>query len=71
MSTEYETVYKPGRREAHVVPVDDIIKHELSTECACGPEVTPIESDQIEGESLVGHRSLDGREVDSPLGVDG
>ncbi len=41
----------------HVIPVDDIVPHEHSTECVCGPKV-----EVVDGDLVVVHNSLDGRE---------
>lgn len=52
----------------HVVPVDDVIEHNITDgDCICGPE--PVEdADGI----VYMHPSLDGREVlDAPRGIDG
>lgn len=46
----------------HVWPENDIIEHEESRECWCGPEVLVGD----EGEILLVHHSLDGREVAEP-----
>lgn len=52
-----------SRDEWHVVPADDLIEHELKTECVCIPEPELI-SDRADGGSawLYVHASLDGRE---------
>lgn len=43
----------------HVVPVDDIIDHNLdSADCVCGPRVR-----QREQGTVIVHASLDGREL--------
>ena len=39
----------------HLIPINDIDKHELSASCKCRPEVTG---------SLVSHNSFDNREAD-------
>lgn len=49
----------------HVVPVDDLIDHDSSTDepdCICGPEVEPVERDDGSIRWLIVHHSLDGRE---------
>ena len=49
----------------HVVPVDDLIAHDSSTDepdCICGPEVEPVERDDGSIGYLIVHHSLDGRE---------
>ena len=46
-------------RPIHVLPVDDLIEHEHSPDCVCGPEVV------FYGPRLiVTHHSLDGRELE-------
>lgn len=44
--------------ELHVLPVDDLIEHEDSEDCPCGPQVT-----FLTGGKVVTHNSLDGREA--------
>lgn len=47
--------------EMHVVPNADLISHDLTTDCVCGPEVEHIEHGYV-----VKHHSLDGRELREP-----
>ena len=49
--------------DVHVVPLDDLIDHEPSEECVCGPAVEPTD----DGFVLV-HYSLDGREFADDAG---
>ena len=48
----------------HTYPVNDLIDHEYTDECPCGPTVEPVMNDQ---DGSVGwqiiHHSLDGREL--------
>lgn len=46
----------------HVIPTDDLIDHESSELCVCGPTAEEITSGQGYGWLLV-HHSLDGREL--------
>jgi hypothetical protein len=48
----------------NVVPVDDLIGHEDSDECPCGPELQPVERDDGTIGWILSHHSLDGREKD-------
>jgi hypothetical protein len=43
--------------ELDVTPVGDLIEHDLSDDCVCGPDVN-----FVEGGTVVVHHSLDGRE---------
>ena len=43
--------------EQHVLPVADLIAHEETEDCPCGPKVT-----FVTGGKVVTHNSLDGRE---------
>lgn len=43
--------------EMHLVPVDDLIGHELDSECICGP----YWEDLGKGDFLVAHHPLDKR----------
>lgn len=45
----------------HVVPVDDLVDHDLNDDCVCGPTIT-----FEEGAPVVVHHSLDGREATEP-----
>ena len=42
----------------HVMPIDDWIEHEYSTDCICGPSEEP---DEDNGGWLYVHEALDGR----------
>jgi hypothetical protein len=46
----------------HTVPVNDLIEHETSPDCLCGPECEPVERDDGSFGWLYVHHSLDGRE---------
>ena len=45
----------------HVVPVNDLIDHEDTDECVCGPDF-----EFVEGGMIVMHHTLDGREAFEP-----
>lgn len=50
----------------HVVPVDDLIEHDSSTDeadCPCGPTTQPVPRDDGSMGWLIVHASLDGREL--------
>lgn len=46
----------------HVVPDDDLIAHEISDDCPCGPDQVPVTHKKLVG-WRVDHASLDGREA--------
>lgn len=46
----------------HVEPVNDLINHEDTSECVCGPVIEPIVIGYDKVNLLVIHNSLDGRE---------
>lgn len=46
----------------HVLPVGDLIEHEHSDECVCGPSTEPVLRDDGSMGWMVVHNSLDGRE---------
>lgn len=50
----------------HVLPVNDLIEHEESDACVCGPETQPVERDDGSMGWLVVHNALDGREHREP-----
>ncbi len=43
--------------DVHVVPIDDLVAHDLNDSCVCGPTPDPLEP------RLSVHHSLDGREL--------
>jgi hypothetical protein len=47
----------------HVEPVNDLIEHEDSDGCVCGPTIEPVPRDDGSMGWLVIHHSLDGREA--------
>ena len=42
----------------HILPINDLKKHEESTTCECNPKIEILE----DGEIMVIHNSYDGRE---------
>ncbi len=51
----------------HVVPIDDLIRHDSMTDepdCVCGPEIQPVEREDGSMAYVLVHHSLDGREKD-------
>lgn len=58
----WQTHFNEQTLTVHVVPMDDLIKHELSEDCICGPtgEIVP-RPDGWFGR-VITHHSLDGRE---------
>ena len=49
---------------AHAIPRADLIEHEASDECPCGPTLNPVERDDGSIGWVHEHHSLDGREKD-------
>ncbi|WP_354643871.1 hypothetical protein [Kitasatospora camelliae] len=47
---------------AHVVPLDDVIEHDLDEDCPCGPAVRPEQRGDGSQGWVATHHSLDGRE---------
>jgi len=47
----------------HVHPLDDIIRHEVTEDCPCGPTLNPVHRDDGSYGWLYVHHSLDGREL--------
>jgi hypothetical protein len=47
----------------HVVPVNDLIRHDLTEDCPCGPDAVPIKRDDGSVGWVIEHHSLDGREA--------
>ncbi len=49
--------------DVHVVPIGDIIEHDLSDDCICIPNQKPVTRDDGSIGWLATHSSLDGREL--------
>lgn len=54
--------YDDAVEALHVLPVNDLIDHEDSDECICGPASTLIQRADGSDGWVVTHNSLDGRE---------
>lgn len=52
--------------EVHAVPLDDVIVHEFSTACPCGPRARTIPREGRPDGSVYTHHSVDGREFSEP-----
>jgi hypothetical protein len=50
----------------HIVPVHDLIEHETSDACVCGPTSNPVRRADGSYGWVVVHNSLDGREHREP-----
>ncbi len=50
----------------HVVPIADLIDHDMNPECACGPQTEAVWRDDGSNGWLISHASLDGREDGEP-----
>jgi hypothetical protein len=48
--------------DLHVHPLHDLIEHELTGDCPCGPRPEPVKRDDGSVGWLLVHNSLDGRE---------
>lgn len=46
----------------HVIPVRDVVKHEESDECVCGPRSEPVQREDGSYGWVIVHQALDGRE---------
>lgn len=47
----------------HIQPLDDLIEHETSDDCPCGPVSEPVKLADGSVGWIVVHASLDGREL--------
>lgn len=47
----------------HVEPINDLIEHEDSDGCVCGPDVEAVFLEDGSNGWLISHHSLDGREL--------
>ena len=50
------------RGPVHVVPINDLVDHEASDDCVCGPTVEAVFRDDGSNGWVIVHHSLDGRE---------
>lgn len=50
-------------REQHIIPHDDLIRHDTAEDCACGPTPYWVVMGEPVGGVLYVHHSLDGREA--------
>lgn len=48
--------------DVHVHPLGDLIAHDLTADCVCGPDCELVEAEHAPDRWLVIHHSLDGRE---------
>lgn len=46
----------------HVHPVGDLVEHQLTEDCVCGPAANPVEREDGSMGWVLVHHSLDGRE---------
>jgi hypothetical protein len=53
--------------ERHVHPVGDLIEHDLTDDCPCGPAQQPVKREDGSIGWVVVHHALDGREFATPL----
>lgn len=51
-----------GTTTAHVIPVDDLVEHDVGEDRACGPTPESVKQDDGSVVWVVTHHSLDGRE---------
>ena len=65
MSTTRNIKIQPVGRATHLIPLDDLRKHEETWACWC----TPTLLQEADSEVVVVHHSLDGRELIGPHGV--
>ncbi len=54
------------RDEFHVTPSNDLIEHDLTDECICGPCTSPVPRDDGSMGWMIIHHSLDGRKATEP-----
>lgn len=57
--------------ELHVLPVADLVDHELSEECICGPKVSAVFREDGSNGWVVNHWALDRREATENVGGGG
>ena len=47
---------------AHVVPIGDLVEHELRADCVCGPHIEPVPREDGTIGWTYAHPALDGRQ---------
>jgi hypothetical protein len=52
--------------EVHIVPLADLIEHEETPDCVCGPNVEHVPNPDGPDGWMYVHSSLDGREKNEP-----
>lgn len=52
--------------EVHIVPLEDLMEHELDEGCFCGADFIPVDCDDGSINWVYQHHSLDGREHSEP-----
>lgn len=57
----WETQYRGATSTVDVLPVDDMLDHDQTNECPCGPRVERVLGGK--GPWVCVHRSFDGRET--------
>lgn len=58
----WETVKVTGDPNVYVLPLSDVVAHEDSDSCVCGPTTEPVQREDGSFGWLVTHHALDGRE---------
>lgn len=53
----------------HVTPVGDLIEHDLTPHCICGPRIILMTNAEGRSGRIVTHASLDGREGQEQTGL--
>lgn len=52
-----------AKGDMHTMPINDLVEHESSEDCICGPTCNPVERNDGTIGYLYVHHSLDGREM--------
>lgn len=47
----------------HIMPTHDLIEHEMTEDCICGPDLEFVDNKILGERYLYCHHSLDGREL--------
>lgn len=61
--TSFADIQVMARRDIHTVPVGDLIEHEETEDCVCGPRCDPVTRPDGSMGFVYIHHSLDGREM--------
>ena len=67
----WETATTDGGQHVHILPLADVIAHDETDDCVCGPTTEPVTRTDGSISWVLTHHSLDGREANECPPADG